>query len=103
MRKAIARRLSESIGPVPHFFLTTEIDMGRVLDLRSELNARQDGFKIGVNDILLKTAAEALVHHPEVNASWDGDAIQHHGSGGHRDRSRPGGGSDHAGAAGRRS
>jgi pyruvate dehydrogenase E2 component (dihydrolipoamide acetyltransferase) len=79
MRKAIARRLSESIGPVPHFFLTAEIDMGRVLDLRSELNARQEGFKIGVNDILLKTAAEALVRHPEVNASWDEDAIQHHG------------------------
>ena len=79
MRKAIARRLTESIGPVPHFFLTAEIDMGRVLDLRSELNAGQDGPKVGVNDILLKTAAEALVRHPEVNASWDRDAIQYHG------------------------
>ena len=79
MRKAIARRLAESIGPVPHFFLTTEIDMERVLDLRSELNARQDGIKIGVNDILVKTATEALVRHPEVNASWDDDAILHHG------------------------
>ncbi|MEE9577343.1 MAG: dihydrolipoamide acetyltransferase family protein, partial [Gemmatimonadota bacterium] len=79
MRKAIARRLAESIGPVPHFFLTTEIDMERALDLRAELNAGLDGFKIGVTDILLKTAAEALVRHPEVNASWEGDAIHHHG------------------------
>jgi pyruvate dehydrogenase E2 component (dihydrolipoamide acetyltransferase) len=79
MRKAIARRLAESIGPVPHFFLTTEVDMERALDLRAELNAGLDGFKIGVTDILLKTAAEALVRHPEVNASWEGDAIHHHG------------------------
>ncbi len=79
MRKAIARRLAESIGPVPHFYLTIEVDMGRALDMRSELNARADGFKIGVNDILLKTAAEALVRHPQVNASWDEDAIQFHG------------------------
>ncbi len=79
MRKAIARRLAESIGPVPHFYLTIEVDMERALDMRSELNARADGFKIGVNDILLKTAAEALVRHPQVNASWDGDAIQFHG------------------------
>jgi pyruvate dehydrogenase E2 component (dihydrolipoamide acetyltransferase) len=79
MRKAIARRLAESIGPVPHFYLTIEVDMERALDMRSELNARAEGFKIGVNDILLKTAAEALVRHPQVNASWDGDAIQFHG------------------------
>ncbi|MEE8175036.1 MAG: dihydrolipoamide acetyltransferase family protein, partial [Gemmatimonadota bacterium] len=79
MRKAIARRLAESIGPVPHFFLTTEVDMERALDLRVELNAGLDGFKIGVTDILLKTAAEALVRHPEVNASWEGSAIHHHG------------------------
>ena len=79
MRKAIARRLAESIGPVPHFYLTIEVDMERALDMRSELNARAEGFKIGVNDILLKTAAEALVRHPQVNASWDVDAIQFHG------------------------
>ena len=79
MRKAIARRLAESIGPVPHFFLTTEIDMERALDLRAELNSGLDGFKIGVTDILLKTAAEALVRHPEVNASWEGETIHHHG------------------------
>jgi len=82
MRKAIAKRLVQSIGPVPHFFLTTEIDMGRALDLRKALNERlsANGVKVGVNDLLVKVAAEALARHPEINASWDGDAIQRHGS-----------------------
>jgi pyruvate dehydrogenase E2 component (dihydrolipoamide acetyltransferase) len=80
MRKAIARRLAESIGPVPHFFLTTEIDMGRALALRGELNQRWPDGKIGVNDLLLKATAEALSRHPEVNASWGGDSIVYHGS-----------------------
>lgn len=85
MRKTIAKRLVQSIGPVPHFFLTTEIDMGRALDLRKSLNARLAGrgdgpAKVGVNDLLVKVAAEALARHPEINASWDGDAIQRHGS-----------------------
>jgi pyruvate dehydrogenase E2 component (dihydrolipoamide acetyltransferase) len=80
MRKAIARRLAESIGPVPHFFLTTEIDMGRALALRAELNERWLDGKIGVNDLLLKATAEALNRHPEVNASWGGDSIAYHGS-----------------------
>jgi len=80
MRKAIARRLVTSIGPVPHFFLTAEADMGRVLELRKTMNARLESGKIGVNDILVKVAAEALTRHPEVNASWEGDTIRRHGS-----------------------
>ena len=79
MRKTIAKRLSQSIGPVPHYYLTREIDMGRALELRAELNERGDR-SVGVNDLLLKAAAEALVRHPEINASWDGDAIVRHGS-----------------------
>ena len=86
MRKAIARRLTQSLGPVPHFFLTTEIDMERALDFRAELNevrgaGAEDGpRKIGVTDLLLKAAAEALVRHPEVNASWDDGEVVRHGS-----------------------
>ncbi len=80
MRKAIAKRLVTSIGPVPHFFLTTEVDMGRVLELRKAMNARLEAGKIGVNDILVKVAAEALARHPEINASWQDDTIRRHGS-----------------------
>jgi pyruvate dehydrogenase E2 component (dihydrolipoamide acetyltransferase) len=80
MRKSIARRLVQSIGPVPHFFLTSEIDMGRALELRAELNGRLEAGKIGVNDILIKVLAETLARHPEVNASWSDDGIRRHGS-----------------------
>ncbi len=79
MRKAIAKRLVTSIGPVPHFFLTTEVDMGRVLELRKAMNARLEAGKIGVNDVLVKVTAEALARHPEINASWQGDTIRRHG------------------------
>lgn len=80
MRKAIARRLGQSIGPVPHFFLTTEVDMGRALELRADLNARFTDGKIGVTDLLLKATAEALNRHPAVNASWEENAIRYHGA-----------------------
>ncbi len=80
MRKAIARRLGQSIGPVPHFFLTTEVDMGRALELRADLNTRFADGKIGVTDLLLKATAEALNRHPAVNASWEDTAIRYHGA-----------------------
>ncbi|MYK00952.1 MAG: 2-oxo acid dehydrogenase subunit E2, partial [Gemmatimonadales bacterium] len=80
MRKAIARRLGQSIGPVPHFFLTTEVDMGRALELRADLNARFADGRIGVTDLLLKATAEALNRHPAVNASWEENAIRYHGA-----------------------
>ncbi len=80
MRKAIARRLAQSIGPVPHFFLTTEVDMGRALELRADLNARFVEGRIGVNDLLLKATAEALNRHAAVNASWEENAIRYHGA-----------------------
>lgn len=78
-RKAIARNLAQSLGPVPHFYLTVEIDVGRTLQLRAELNQslEERGIKIGVNEILLKTAAQALQAHPGVNASFAGDHIRH--------------------------
>ncbi|MGD8699629.1 MAG: pyruvate dehydrogenase complex dihydrolipoamide acetyltransferase [Gemmatimonadales bacterium] len=78
IRKAIARNLAQSLGPIPHFYLTVEIDMGRTLQLRADLNRSLDerGVKIGVNEILLKTAAQALAEHPAVNASFAGDHIR---------------------------
>lgn len=78
IRKAIARNLAHSLGPIPHFYLTTEIDMGRALELRAELNLSlaERGTKIGVNEILVKAAAQTLLEHPEVNVSFAGDHIR---------------------------
>lgn len=78
IRKAIARNLVQSLGPIPHFFLTVEVDMARALELRAELNKslERTGAKIGVNEILMKTAAQALLQHPNVNVAFAGDHIR---------------------------
>lgn len=72
MRKTIAKRLVTSIGPVPTFYLTVDVDMGRVMEARKSLNAilEKDGLKVSINDILLKAVAGALKRHPECNAQW---------------------------------
>jgi pyruvate dehydrogenase E2 component (dihydrolipoamide acetyltransferase) len=77
IRKTIARRLAESIGPVPHFFLTTEIDMERVAEARTALNELGDGPRISFNDIILKVVAAALVQHGDCNAWWQEDHIRY--------------------------
>lgn len=77
IRKTIARRLGESIGPVPHFFLTTEIDMERAAEARTDLNALDDGPRISYNDIVLKVVAAALTQHRACNAWWQDDHIRY--------------------------
>lgn len=76
MRKTIARRLAESIGPVPTFYLTAELDMERVVEMRTAMADMGDEFKVSVNDIVMKAVATALSLHPEVNAHWLGDRIR---------------------------
>jgi pyruvate dehydrogenase E2 component (dihydrolipoamide acetyltransferase) len=60
------------------FFLTVEVDMARALELRAELNQSLEGTgaKVGVNEILMKTAAQALVQHPNVHVAFAGDHIR---------------------------
>jgi pyruvate dehydrogenase E2 component (dihydrolipoamide acetyltransferase) len=72
MRKTIAKRLVMSLGPVPTFYLTVDVDMGRVIEARESLNAivEKDGLKISINDLVLKAVAGALARHPECNAQW---------------------------------
>ncbi len=77
MRKTIARRLAESIGPIPTFYLTVDIDMDRTWDAREALKALGPEGKISFNDIILKATATALSQHPECNAWWQGDSIRH--------------------------
>lgn len=78
MRKTIARRLTDSLAPVPHFFLTIDVDMGRALEARREINRllESTGEKVSVNDLLIKATAVALRRHPECNAAWLGDTIR---------------------------
>ena len=77
IRKTIARRLSESIGPIPTFYLTAEFDAEKASKLRGELKEFGDDYKISFNDIVIKAVANALSDHPEVNAHWGGDHIRH--------------------------
>ena len=74
IRKTIARRLVESIGPIPTFYLTAEFDMERVAEMRSAMAELGDSYKVSFNDIVLKAVATALAQHPECNAHWLGDA-----------------------------
>jgi len=78
MRKAIAKRLVQSIGPVPTFYLTIDVDMGRAIEARKTLNAslEDEGVKVSFNDIVLKATAAALRQHPNCNAQWHDDHIR---------------------------
>jgi pyruvate dehydrogenase E2 component (dihydrolipoamide acetyltransferase) len=78
IRKTIAKRLGESIGPIPTFYLTAEFDLTRVMEMRKAMTELGDQFKVSVNDVLLKATAVALSQHPEVNAHWLGDKIRYH-------------------------
>ncbi|MGZ8843354.1 MAG: pyruvate dehydrogenase complex dihydrolipoamide acetyltransferase [Pyrinomonadaceae bacterium] len=78
MRRTIARRLVTSIGPVPHFFLTIEIDMERAADMRRSLNELYPDAKISINDIIIKVAAVTLIQHPKVNASYQDKTIRYY-------------------------
>jgi pyruvate dehydrogenase E2 component (dihydrolipoamide acetyltransferase) len=77
IRKTIARRLAESNGPVPTFFLTAEYDATRGAELRTQLLEMGEQYKVSFNDIVIKAVALSLAEHPEVNAHWLGDKIRH--------------------------
>lgn len=76
MRRTIARRLVTSLGPVPHFFLTSEIDMDRAADMRVAINELYPDLKLSINDIVIKVAAAALIQHPQVNASFQDKTVR---------------------------
>jgi pyruvate dehydrogenase E2 component (dihydrolipoamide acetyltransferase) len=84
IRKVAARRLTESKQWVPHFYLTVECDLNRLLDVRKELNAeaerkagkdKKPGYKLSVNDLVIRAAALGLRDIPGANASWTEEAI----------------------------
>ncbi len=77
IRKTIARRLVQSLAPIPHFFLTSEIDMERAWDAREALNNVPGDLRVSFNDIIVKVVGLALVQHPDCNAWWQDDHIRY--------------------------
>ena len=73
MRRTIARRLVEAKQTVPHFYLTADVDISRLLTLREEANAVLPS-KLSINDFVIKAFALALQRVPAANAVWGGDA-----------------------------
>jgi pyruvate dehydrogenase E2 component (dihydrolipoamide acetyltransferase) len=78
MRATIARRLVTSLGPIPHIFLTTEIEMDKAAEMRRQLNELDSENKVSINDFVIKVAAVALMQHPAVNSSWQDKAIRYY-------------------------
>jgi pyruvate dehydrogenase E2 component (dihydrolipoamide acetyltransferase) len=77
MRQVIAQRLAQSIGPIPTFYLTVEIEMDKALEFRKQINASiKEEEKVSVNDIIVKVAAQALTKHPFVNSSYQDKSIR---------------------------
>ena len=79
VRNIIAKRLSESKFTAPHYYLMVEINMDKAIEARKELNSLPDT-KVSFNDMVIKATALALRKHPQVNSSWAGDKIIHHGN-----------------------
>lgn len=78
IRQTIAKRLVTSLGPVPHFFLTVDVEMDRAAEMRQSIKALDPDLKISVNDIIIKCAAAALMQHPQVNASYQEKVIRYY-------------------------
>jgi pyruvate dehydrogenase E2 component (dihydrolipoamide acetyltransferase) len=76
IRATIARRMPLSKAPVPHFYVSSEVAMDRAWELREELNGLEGQPKISLNDLVIRACALALLKHPGVNASLQGDAIR---------------------------
>jgi pyruvate dehydrogenase E2 component (dihydrolipoamide acetyltransferase) len=81
IRKTIAKRLAQSIGPIPTFYLTTEVDMERAWEAREALlesaKGTDGGPKVSFNDLIIKAVALALRQHPACNAWWQDDRIRY--------------------------
>jgi pyruvate dehydrogenase E2 component (dihydrolipoamide acetyltransferase) len=78
MRRIIAKRLVTSLGPIPHFFLTTGIEMDRAAEMRHNINELDPDLKLSINDIIIKVAAAALIAHPQVNASFQEKTVRYY-------------------------
>ncbi|MDD5558734.1 dihydrolipoamide acetyltransferase family protein [Candidatus Methylomirabilis sp.] len=76
MRRAIAKRVAQSMATVPHFYLTVEVAMDKATELREAMQARMPDLKVTFTDIIIRAVAIALGRHPAVNASFTGERIR---------------------------
>ena len=72
---AAAKRLTEAKQTIPHFYLSTQIEVSRLQSLRAEWNARGDRPRVTLTHLLVAATARALARHPELNRVWDGDGF----------------------------
>jgi pyruvate dehydrogenase E2 component (dihydrolipoamide acetyltransferase) len=79
LRQIIAQRTQHAKQTVPHFYVTVEVDVEAIMDLRAQFEAQGAG-KVSVNDFVVKASALALAEMPEVNATFQGDKVIRHGS-----------------------
>ena len=84
VRKIIARRLVEAKTTIPHFYLTVDTDIDALLALRADINAAapfvdgKPGWKVSVNDLVIKALAMALMRVPDANVTWTESGMLHH-------------------------
>ena len=79
MLKAIAQRMGESNGPIPHFYVESKIDMEKALELRKDLNEALAGeAKVSVTDMIIRACALALKDNPDVHRSWVAEGLAYH-------------------------
>jgi pyruvate dehydrogenase E2 component (dihydrolipoamide acetyltransferase) len=76
MRATIAKRMPLAKGPVPHFYVTAEVAMDRAWELREEWNAIEGRPRLSINDLVVRACAIALLQHPGVNASFQGETVR---------------------------
>lgn len=76
MRKTIAKRLTEAKQTVPHFYLTVEVELDKLLKLRAEINSKLVDAKVSVNDFIIKASALALKDVPDANVQYGGDVMR---------------------------
>lgn len=80
IRKTIAKKMVQSKAPVPHFYVTNEIDMGRALTIKAELADRQSPIKVTITDMIVRALAITLARFPQFNASFKDETIHYHQS-----------------------
>ena len=79
MRKTIAARLVKSKNEAPHFYLSLDCNLDKLLEIRASINTKSnDKYKISVNDMIIKAASASLIKVPKANASWENENTKYY-------------------------